>query len=348
MARVSQRQLPFRSWPADDQKIWQAVFKAADLFDEGNDGSHLSAATREALRVNYAQFLRFISRCHADLLRLPPDARINRELIAEYVNWLRSGQSPSTIPISLNNLRFAYRLVCPDKDWSWLLTITKRLAATAPRKARKYHRVTSDELYLIGLKLIEEVIAVANSAGRVSKAQTLQYRDGLIITLLALIPLRRRTVAALRIGKHLVRSGGRWSLEIPEDDTKTEDSLDYAISKAVSMLIDEYLQRFRTRIPGANKHSGLWASNKGCPMSADAIYAAVFKRTKKALGFGVNLHRFRHAAASLWSIQDPVNVRGVKDLLGQDSFKTTERYYIMGQSRIAGRNLAIALDQIRK
>ena len=83
-------------------------------------------------------------------------------------------------------------------------------------------------------------------------------------------------------------------------------------------------------------------------MSDDAIYAAVFTRTKKALGFGVNLHRFRHAAGGLWSIQDPVNVRGVKDLLGHFSFKTTETHYIMSQSRIAGRKLARALDAIQK
>jgi hypothetical protein len=37
-----------------------------------------------------------------------------------------------------------------------------------------------------------------------SKAQALEYRDGLIIALLALIPLRRRTLATLRIGKHVV------------------------------------------------------------------------------------------------------------------------------------------------
>jgi integrase len=84
-------------------------------------------------------------------------------------------------------------------------------------------------------------------------------------------------------------------------------------------------------------------------MSDDAIYAAVFKRTKKVLGFGVNLHRFRHAAGNLWSIQDPANVLGVKDLLGHASFSsTTERYYIMSRSRIAGRKLAQALDAIQK
>jgi integrase len=264
------------------------------------------------------------------------------------VNWLRRGQGPSTIPISLHHLRLAYRLICPDKDWSWLLTITKRLAASAPRKAKKYHLVTSDQLYKVGLELMEGGVAAADSIGRVSIAHALQYRDGLIISFLALIPLRRRTLAALRIGEHLVRSSECWSLEVPEEDTKTGDPLDYAISQAVSMRLDEYLKRFRVRIPGASKHSGLWASHKGFPMSDDAIYAAVFKRTKKALGFGVNLHRFRHAAASFWSIEDPANVRGVKDLLGHYSFNTTDTYYIMGQSRIAGRKVARAIDLARK
>ena len=75
-------------------------------------------------------------------------------------------------------------------------------------------------------------------------------------------------------------------------------------------------------------------------MDHGSIYAAVRKRTRKALGFGVNLHRFRHAAATLWSTQDPANVRGAKDLLGQASFQTTEKHYIMAQSRLAGRALA--------
>jgi integrase len=78
-----------------------------------------------------------------------------------------------------------------------------------------------------------------------------------------------------------------------------------------------------------------------------AIYAAVRKRTKRAFGFGVNLHRFRHAAASFWSIHDPANVRGAKDLLGHASFGMTENY-IMAQSRLAGRALAHAIDALRE
>ena len=83
-------------------------------------------------------------------------------------------------------------------------------------------------------------------------------------------------------------------------------------------------------------------------MRPDSINVAVQKRTKRALGFGVNLHRFRHAAATFWSVRDPVNVRGAKDLLGHASFTMTEKHYVMAQSRLAGQALAQAIDGLRK
>jgi hypothetical protein len=57
----------------------------------------------------------------------------------------------------------------------------------------------------------------------------------------------------------------------------------------------------------------LWASGRSRAMNGAVINNAVRERTRKALGFPINLHRFRRAAATLWSVQDPVNVRGVKD-----------------------------------
>ena len=83
-------------------------------------------------------------------------------------------------------------------------------------------------------------------------------------------------------------------------------------------------------------------------MDDGTIYDTVRRRTREAFGFPVNLHRFRSAAGTLWSIHDPANVRGVKDLLGHASFDTTEKHYIMAQSRLAGRALAHAVGMLRK
>jgi hypothetical protein len=83
-------------------------------------------------------------------------------------------------------------------------------------------------------------------------------------------------------------------------------------------------------------------------MNHGGIYNTIRGRTRDALGFPVNLHQFRRAAPTLWSSRDPANVRGSKDLIGHTTFDTTEKYYIMAQSRVAGRVLARAIEGKRK
>jgi integrase len=82
-------------------------------------------------------------------------------------------------------------------------------------------------------------------------------------------------------------------------------------------------------------------------MKGGVIYNAVRRRTETALGFRINLHRFRSAAGTFWSMQDPENVSGVKDLLGHADFRTTEKYYIMARSRLAGRHLGRIMTGLR-
>jgi integrase len=348
MSRKTRMHLPFDDWPAEDKVQWESAFKTGDRFDESGPGAHLAESTRRVQRESYTRFLGFISTHRQDLMHLPPNARIDRLVVAAYVAWRRNFCGDVTVAIDLDHLRGALKLICPGVDWSWLLTITKRIAAAAPRRHPKYHLVTSDRLYALGLELMDGAVTDADGAKQISKAHAFQYRDGLIIALVALNPVRSRTLVAMRIGTHLVKTGDLWGLDIPAEDTKNRRPLDYPIPRELSARIDLYLERYRSRIPAAARHTGLWASNQGRPMCAMAIYQAVFGRTKKAFGFGVNIHRFRHAAASFWSIQDPANVRGAKDLLGHASFGTTEKHYIMAQSRLAGRTLARIVDLVRK
>jgi integrase/recombinase XerD len=338
-------ELPFKVWPSTDKMLWEAAFRAPDdVFDESGPASHLAEATGRMLRSSYGIWLGFLSGKHSERLTRSPSERLDRELAVEYVAWRRQTCGAGAIAADLNRLRLAITYLCPGADLSWLQSIAKRLANQAGPKPRRAHLVASERLYALGLKLMDE----ADRKDVIGKLDAFQYRDGLIIALLALIPLRRRTVTALRIGQHLLKFGDLWVLDIPAQDTKTGQPLDYPTSEKLSAHIDRYLEEFRGVIPGACKHNGVWASNQGRPMDDSAIYDRVVQRTRAEFGFPVNLHRFRHAAATFWSIQDPSNVRGAKDLLGHSSFGTTEKHYIMAQSRLAGRALARAIDDTRK
>jgi len=333
-------ELAFAVWPEADRSLWQSAFRVADSpFDDSGSAAHLAPATRRSLRSSYGIFLGFLTGRHADLLTRPPAARLDRRLAEIYVAWRRTTCSDAALANDLHQLRRALSYMCPGSDWAWLRPIAKRIAARPGAKSPRLHLVSSDELYALGIELMDK----ADTSERTGKADGFQYRDGLIIGLLAVVPLRRRTLAALRIGENVVKCGDLWVLDIAAKDTKTRRALEYPLSAQLSARIDVYLEKFRGKIPGSAAHSGFWSSNLGCPMTGNSIYEAVWRRTQLAFGFAINLHRFRHAAATFWSIRDPKNVRGAKDLLGQSSFGTTEKHYIMGQSRLAGRVLARAI-----
>ena len=346
MSRSARLYLLRSAWPEIDRTVWDAAHKSGtDPFEDCGPAAHYSQRTRLQLEYAYGKFLYFLSVRHTGLLARAPAERLNRQIIEEFVKWQPKSCGGITIAIYLYHLWLTLRYLCPGEDWSWLLSISKRIAAQAKPRPEKHHLVTSETLYALGIALMDDAITRNRSKDK-TLADAVRYRAGLIIALLALIPLRRRTLAALRIGKHLVKSGDLWALDIPAEDVKTKRALEYPLSKELSRRIDLYLDRFRPRFRGSEKHAYIWASNRGRPMHGGSIFREVRGRTCAALGFSVNLHRFRRAAATFWSSRDPVNIRGVKDLLGHASFATTEKHYIMSQSRLAGRALARAIDNV--
>jgi integrase/recombinase XerD len=331
------------AWPDEDRALCVAAFQDGDPFDEECRAAHMSAATQIGLRTAHARSLGFLASEDPDRLRLSLEARVDRDSIRAFVEHLRQSCRDTSVASTLHKLRLFLGLIRSERDWSWLKIIARRIDAQVTPRRDPSQGVTSAVLFALGFQLMADAENFAYVTGCITKEDALTYRDGLIIALLAAVPLRRRTLAALTINRHLLKIGDHWLLDIPEADTKTRRPLEFPVPHALSGCIDLYLAEFRDAITGANDHHGLWPSARGIPMGGGAIYDAVCRRTAKALGFPVNLHRFRSAAGTLWSVSDPVNVRAVKDLLGHASFATTDKHYITAQSRLAGRALAKAL-----
>ena len=255
MPRGTKIMRSFADWPAEDQERWNHAFKPADRFEETSLGAHLAPATRKARRESYGRFLGFIAAFYPGRLARPPDTRIDRATLAEYVAWRSRSSEKSALVCDLRALRDGLKLICPDADWSWLLGITKRMAAGAQPSRTKYHLVTSDRLYLLGIELMDRAVAQANARRQINKADAFCFRDGLIICLLAMIPLRSRSLTALRIGQHLVKASGVWTLDIPAADTKTRRAAglsdfpgDFGANRSVPGAISQpYSWRRQTR-----------------------------------------------------------------------------------------------------
>ena len=346
MKRKQRRYLPFSQWPEIDKSRWNVTFASAiDSFDQGGSAAYLSASTVRMLEYRYATFLYYLVQERRELLSRSPPVRITAQTVKEFIEFQPATCRSVTRALCAYHLWLAAQHLYPAQDWSWLLRISNRLKAQAKPKPERYHLVTSETLYKLGIKLMDEAVASGKplSTWRIRNA----YRDGLIISLLATVPVRRRTLTALQLKKHLVRSGSRWWLDIPAEDVKNKRPLEYPLSEELSRRLTVYLNEIRSALPGAAAHGYLWVSGRGRPLRGQVIYHVVCQRTRRALGFPVALHRFRRAAATFWSVRDPKNVRGVKDLLGHAQFETTERYYVMSQSRQAGRAFARVVAKVR-
>jgi integrase len=342
MAPRAKKHLPFSDWPTEDRVVWARVFEPS-LLDDERRTAHLAAATVVGLRTSYARYLGFLARHDPEQLEYSAPDRVGLVSVKAFVAHLRESCSDTSVASLLHTLRLTLGFLWPERDWSWLKTIAKRINAAAQPRTPLTKGLTSAELYAVGIDLMSVAEADFASSRKSTMETALCYRDGLIIALLAAVPLRRRTLAALTVDRHLVKIGPLWLLDIPSSDTKARRALEFPLPDVLAERVSRYLDFVRPIIPGARNHNGVWASVRGRPMDGGSIYNAVCQRTREALGFPVNLHRFRAAAGNFWSIADSINVRGVKDLLGHSSFGTTEKHYIDARSRVAGRALAKAL-----
>ena len=143
MAPIAKKHLHFDAWPDEDRALYQAAFHDGDPFGEDCRAAHLSAATQIGLRSAHARFLGFLASEDPDRLRLSLDARVDRDSIRAFVDHLRQSCRDTSVASTLHKLRHFLGLVGPERDWSWLKTIAKRIDAQATPRRDRSHEITS-------------------------------------------------------------------------------------------------------------------------------------------------------------------------------------------------------------
>jgi integrase len=312
------------NWPAADRTAWQRAIERAGLFDDVGPASHWSAGSRKSVSYGYGRWIGFLRDAAPQSLMLAPHVRVTPDRVLPYIGLLQGEVASGAVFDYVKHLYDAIRVMAPDDDWSWLKRAVWRLERQIVRRPKQHRVVLSHRLVALGLDLMDVADPVAE---RHPLQEPIRYRDGLIIALLALRPLRRRNIAMIRIGKHLQRVGFDYVLVFEPHETKTRRALEYRVPGRLTPYLVRYLAEVRPRFPGADRHDGLWASAKGCPMTDVAIAERVGLMTEERFGHAINLHLFRDCAATTMADRAPEKILEVGGLLGDSDPRTVERHY---------------------
>jgi site-specific recombinase XerD len=178
------------------------------------------------------------------------------------------------------------------------------------------------------------------------RQREIQYRDGLLIALLSFWPIRRRSVAALTVTRHLEFDSEGFNVLLYPEDTKSKRGESIRVPTELVSYVKRYLDEIRRRLLGRSHHDGLWPSLKGRPLSPGRIYDIVRARVLTKFEKYMGLHDFRRAVATYVAIDAPEKIGLIPGVLQHASADVSE-HYNLARSIEASRRLAGCLSKTR-
>jgi integrase/recombinase XerD len=349
--------LPLEQWPARDRHAWEVAVAQGDPLEPGGLAASWRPASRDNARIGYGRWLGWLgSQGQLDEALAPAD-RLLPARVGAYVTHLRAAGAASTAAAHLANLAMALRAIVPDHDWSWLQRLVARERRRAePVRAKRPRLRPTDELVGFGGELMD---AAERASDAMSWEVATAYRDGLMVALLALRPLRRRNFVAIEIDRHLVRTGSGYQIRFTGRETKNHAPLDWPFPEELLDRLGRYLDYYRPwlcaqtgnrnpHIPFVPAGARLWVSKCGSALSGEAFYKTLRKRTAARFGRSLHPHLFRDSIATTVAANDPAHIGVIPKLLGHRTPQTAERFYIHAGMIDAARQVSAHIDALRR
>ena len=321
-------------WPEPDRLLFEKSIIKSDPFSEEGSRSSCRPISNKKVAGGHGRYLTFAKIYHPHILEYPPEDRITPDLVKSFLeNLIKVGNKKTTILDRISELHAMAIILAPNKCFRFIKDYEARIRARMCDEKKPDQRfVASDELLSLGIKLTQS--APLQSTPRL---QAIDYRDGLIIALLALRPMRRKNFAALKLDHNIVKRNGLWRIVLYPHETKTYVHSDVEWPSDLVAPLETYLDIYRPVLMSIKGRwqkpidDALWISSHGSPLTEMAFYQQVTKRTEEQFGKSINPHQFRHIAASTLASERPEHVRVGANILGHSSFHTTEDYYIQAQ-----------------
>jgi site-specific recombinase XerD len=205
--------------------------------------------------------------------------------------------------------------------------------------------IFAERLVEAGLTLIENAKQFAHADFVRARA----IRNGLMLALLTICPIRPKNFAALEIDKTFKQVRGRWWVTISATETKSRQQREERpIAVWLTPYINLYLDEVRpVLLTGAQQDmNALWISTKTRgPMTKRKVGSLITQITQETIGIPISPHLFRTIDATT-----AADARGdmphlARALLGHTDPSITEEHYNRASSLSVGKDYAEILHK---
>jgi integrase len=209
------------------------------------------------------------------------------------------------------------------------------------------HFVLPEILVEAGLALIQEA---EDSRTMTKLARAYQFRNGLMVALLAFCPIRRKNFAALEVGRSFIKIGGQWWIILSAAETKERRADERPVDELLTPIIDRYLAQHHPVLARSDQpNPRLWLSAKnGTPLPAVEITCVIQRTTLATVGMPLGPHMFRTSAASAAAVYGGDNPYLGSAVLHNADPRVTLEHYNRATSLTAAESFRQLIRQYEK
>jgi hypothetical protein len=232
------RSVPIAEWTVAERSAWARALAPRVRLGKGGAGTHLATITLADLGRRYGYFVDHLMRNDLFDPIAPAAGQLTPERVESFVEELRSRVSSVTTAQTIHKLRRAAQLLDPNRDFTWLADLEKDFALIMQPKSKDHRIVDPDRLLEAGLAVIEEAI---DNPALTALRRARQVRNGLMVALLVLCPIRLKNFAALELQASFRRVGTRWWIVLDRKDTKSRRPDERRVPRDLDAAIGAYL-----------------------------------------------------------------------------------------------------------
>jgi integrase len=320
------RSLYVGEWPDADRRAWESACRPGSRFSRGGCASRLAEVSRGDFANRYGAFLGYLQRTGRLDCDARPAGQVSLLNVQAYLADLNTRVRSVTAWNAIYKLRRAAELLVPTQDFSWLVEIENDLALIMEPRSKFDRLVFTDRLLEAGLTVATE----AERFGKDALTRARGVRNGLMVALLALYPIRLKNFAGLELGRTFKEAGGSWWIALPSISTKTRRRADERrVHPVLNRWIDLYLHEARPALIGGRPATdALWISSRtGAAYTRKNLGALVSKTTRATLGVDVSPHLFRTSAASTATAYGSETPFLASAILNHSDPRVTEEHY---------------------